>query len=629
MLERSTGRDGGRVRDRLLCSASAFAIAMGLTAGGEAARAEEAQLILEIDGGWVFGPEQPWARQLPSGEILRVGPGEIYSGTVGLITPIPASPWNAGMFARFARTGAESQSRYDPLLYNVIGGYRPTYYTSGSVEHQEEHVIVDFEARRDVGLGSALGTKSIFSAGLRFGYFSAATDTRFLYPGGYILDEERDDIFVGFGPHVGIDTSTPLAGGFALDLSASASVLIGPRVTSAFAVGEAPFVTGGSSDLAFVTVPMLEGRVGFSYTPSSQLYRISLGVEASAWFGIFDQRTTIDICCDPPGDDNADRFLLRPYARLTVPLGGAFGTQTAVSTSDYFDAPVPVSARMAMVVEAEAGIGQMWRDGDALNQTGNPADEVEDFGLVGGKLLAAVALSENLLVQGEVHGETGFGNETSDGAPSNDSYDRSHLFGGQIGLGFGPLTFTAFGGVGGTEILNRPGQISHDSTNALFGASGRYLNEFGSLAVQIGAIDTQATDPEVIDEALFARVIGQMFLNGGRTMVQGDFALATGEQDADFIGGPNTVDIAAWGAEIEHQLPLDLAGNSASVFLAYRGVSVSERSFAGTEDDLVDHGVYGGVRLRLGAMTPFAREAGTAPDLPNIGYWIGAVPAVD
>jgi hypothetical protein len=603
---------------------------MCLASGVEPARAEEAQFIFEIDGGWVFGDEQPWARRIPSAEILTIGPDEILGGTIGFVAPIPDSSWDAGVFARFGRTGKESQSRFDPLLFNVIGGYVPTYYISGSVEHEENHLIVDFEARRDVGLGSEIGTDTVLSAGLRFGYFSADTNTQFYFPGfffpGYILEEKREDVFVGAGPHVGIETSTPLAGGLTFDLAASASVLFGPRVTSVSAISIPPFNTAGFSDHGFDAVPMLEGRIGFSYVPQSQSFRFSAGVEASAWFDVFNQLTTVDILGAPPGDDNADRFILRPYARLAVPLGGTLDSQSA---SENFDEPVSVATPMSTIIELEAGIGHMGRSGDALNFTTNPADEVEDFELFGGKLLAAVALHDHLLVQSEVHGEATFGNDTSGGAPSDDSYDNSHLFGGQIALDFGPLTFAAFGGVGGTQILNRPGQINHDSTNRLFGASGRYLNEFGSFAVQVGTIDTSATDPEVIDEALFARVIGQVFLNGGRTMVQSEFAYATGEQDNDSIFGPNVVDVLSWGAEIEHQLPFTPTGHSASVFLAYRGVSVLEQSTVGTTDDVVDHGIYGGFRLRLGTVRPANREAATAPDLPNIGYWVGAVPAVD
>ncbi|MEM8876877.1 MAG: Lpg1974 family pore-forming outer membrane protein [Pseudomonadota bacterium] len=625
-----------RARDRLLCSTSALAVVLCLAADVEPVRAEDAQFIFEIDGGWVFGDDQPWARRAPSAEILDIGPEEIFGGTVGLIAPIPASPWEVGVFARFGRTGEESQSRYDPFLFNVIGGYYPTAYVNGSVEHQEDHLIVDFEARRDVGLGSEIGTKSVLSAGLRFGYFSADTKTQFLYPPpipifpAFVFEENREDVFVGVGPHVGIETSTPLTGGLSFDLAASASVLFGPRVTSVIASGSLPFVAAGFSEYEFDAVPMLEGRIGLSYVPQTQRYRLSAGVDASAWFDVFNQLTTVDILGSPPGDENADRFLLRPYVRLTVPLGGTLDGPSAESTSLLSSEPASLAVSMSTIVEVEAGVGNMGRSGDALNQTTNPSDEVDDFGFFGGKLLAAVPVRDNLLIQGEIHGEATFGNDTSDGAPSSDSYDSSHLFGGQIAFDFGPLTFAAFGAAGGTDILSRPGSTSHDSTNRLFGVSGRYLNEFGSFAVQVGTINTTADDPETIDEALFARLIGQVFLHGGRTMVQGEFAYATGEQDNDSVFvGPNPVELMTWGAEIEHQLPIEYAGGSASMFLAYRGVRVLEQSLTGTTDELVDQGVFGGIRVRLGSVTPFDREAATAPDLPNIGYWVGAVPAVD
>ena len=622
---------------RLLGSASLLAISLCLAHAP--AKAEEPHIVFELKGGTVDGRGQPWAFSQPGATFLSVEPETILGGTLGVVLPLSPFPsvsdeWNAGIFARFGRTDEESRyARPAGTLFNIIGGAYATNYPRGSVDHEEEHLIVDFEARRDVGLGGQTGPQLIAIAGIRFGYFSADTDTllQCLFCPTNYMTEDRNDRFVGVGPRIGFEGSAPLGSGFAFDAAASAAVLIGRRITSAFALdsfGGVDFVhTQDSLDI----VSTIDGRLGLNFTPPSGAYRFGFGVEASYWFGVHDQ--TLFTPGAPPGffpqESNADRFVLQPYARLTVPLGGSFGAGSAVSTHAPNDEPATVSQRMGPIFEAEFAGGNTRRTGNALNQTPNPADEVDNFDALSGNLLATMPLPGNLLIQGELNGEITPGNAISGNAPSDDSYDGGHAYGGQLAYQRGPLLFAGFAGAGHVDILTEPTNRSHDADFTFFGATGRFLTDLGGIAVQVGGIDSQATDPEVLDDAIFAKATGQLFFNGGRGKLQGDVAFIVGEQDGDSGVGPSPLEIVTWGVELEHQVNLGMPGGSTSVFVAFRNFDVGESSFNGLVERATDQTISGGIRFRLGDVTPFEREAATAPRLPEIGRWIGATPAVD
>lgn len=623
----------------LFHSASALAIATCLSQAPAVAHAEEAKAVIELKGGWVDGRAQPWAFQQPGATFLNVGPENIIGGTLGLVLPMSPFPsvgeeWNAGIFARFGRTDEESRyARPAGALFNIIGGAYATTYPRGSVDHEEEHLIVDFEARRDVGLGSETGPQLIAIAGIRFSYFSADTNTllQCLFCPTNYLTEDRNDRFVGVGPRIGFEGSAPLGGGFAFDAAASAAVMIGRRITSAFALDNFGGVDFVHTEDSLDVVSTIDGRLGLTFTPPSGAYRFGFGVEGSYWFGVHDQ--TLFTPGAPPGffpqESNADRFVLQPYARLTVPLGSSFGAGSAVSTHAPGEEPVTVSQRMMPVFEAEFAGGNTMRTGNALNQTPNPADEVDNFDALSGNLLAALPLPGNLLIQGELTGEITPGNAISDNAPSDDSYDGSYTYGGQAAYRRGPLLFAGFAGAGRTDILTEPTDRSHDADFTFFGASGRFLTEVGGVMVQVGGLDSQATDPEVLDDALFAKATGQLFFNRGKGKLQGDFAFIVGEQDGDSGGGPSPLEMTAWGVELEHQIATGVAGGSASAFVAFRSLEVGESSFNGLVERITDRTIMGGIRFRLGNQTPFGREVASAPRLPDIARWIGAVPAVD
>ena len=342
---------GAGARARLLTTVSAATLALLLAgtpaeAGGAGT---DSYWVFELSGGVPFGDEQPWT-QLASGggdgiEIGRhgpptaptryVGPDFTIGGTVGVVMPMTrlfsgAGPdWGVGVFARLNRSNrgaadATGGGYYYGSLFNILGGAFPTFYTFGQVKQQETHAIVDFEARRDVGLG--LGEDVEFTAiiGLRFAVIDADTDTSFVflpYPTGYTLNESRRSLFVGLGPRLGGALTVNLGDGFSFGADAAGTILLGHRSVKVDAVGGLFSTTDSSS--RFDAIPMLEASASLNYDLGTSGATLSGGVKFMAAFGMNDQRAGFGLAGGPaPGERNGNRYMISPFVRLTVPIGG-------------------------------------------------------------------------------------------------------------------------------------------------------------------------------------------------------------------------------------------------------------------------------------------------------------------
>ncbi|MCP4314483.1 MAG: porin [Hyphomicrobiales bacterium] len=312
---------------------------------------------------------------------------------------------------------------------------------------------------------------------------------------------------------------------------------------------------------------------------------------------------------------------------ISVP--GAVHAADAVP-ADVVAEAVPVNDT-GSVFEANAWGGYLWRGGDALNSSGGVPNEIEDFPLAGGGVVFATPAFNHWLIQLELAGEGAFSNNDVGGVPADDTYDGGYTGGGHLTYTHNNFLIGAFGGVGQTYFNDTT--ADHDVTQWLVGGEGRYLAEWGSLALQVGYLDTDADsgNMETLSDTTFVRVVGQRFFNGGLTMLEGSVAYADGTQDADDAPFSNPTDLWAWDVTLEHQLSM-LSGSdtAASVFVSYQGVQVNEDSTSGSTDSLVDQGIYAGLKFRFGANESlYEREMRTAPGLPNVHRWLGAVPAVD
>jgi hypothetical protein len=628
-----------------LQTVSVTALAVTFLQVPTAARAEDAQseFIFEFQGGFPLGDSQAWAQSFGPGgifdnDIEYIRPDTSLGGTIGFRTradnflPSAGSGWDVGVFARFGATNTASEGGLASPYFNILGGFYPTFYTAGRAEHREEHLIVDFEARRDVGLGGDLPIATKVMAGIRFAYFNADTETEFVYlptPSYYVLTDDRESQFIGAGPRVGFDSTMGVNETVSLEMSGALSVLFGRRNTSVVTI--TPFFGPGGSFVReeFAVVPTVEGSAAIRIQPPGTSVSLSIGVRADASFGAFDQRSAFTFFSpDSVGEANARRVTISPFARLTVPLGDSFDEANSSTQSMTVAAAGGADAPTQTIFEAGISGGNIWRSGNQMNFSGFPDDELETLPLGRIDVLAATRLMRNVLVQGEVAGELAFGDQNPDGVGDDDTYEGGFIGGGQLAFVSDPFLLGIFGGAGETGIATTSGR-NQDADHWMFGGQTRILSDTGSFTVQVGVFDTDATDPETISNAVFGRAIGQLFFNGGNSLLQGDLAYIVGEQDPDAFGGVNPVEMLAWGVEFEHQLDFTIADASTSVFLGYQGSEVSEKSTFGNLDRVVDHTVMGGVRVRLGDVNPASRERNTAPRMPNIMRWIGAVPAVD
>ncbi len=634
-------------RTVFLQTVSAAALAVVLSHNPDPARADElsGELIFEFHGGFLSGNEQPWAQRFgpggfPDFHTERIAPDTSLGGTVGYRAPATqvfheaGHAWDIGVFARFGVSNTETEGGVASPYFNIIGGYYPTFYTAGKSRHQEEHLIVDFEARRDVGLGGDLPISTKFMAGFRFAYFNADTETKFVYlptPVPYTLRDNRESQFIGAGPRVGFDSNIPISGNLSIDLSGSAALLFGRRNTSNNTVGGNFFISTSFVRESFKVVPTLEGSAAFRFQMPGTSASLSIGVRTDAWFDVYDQRTSFNTFTPANiGRRDADRISISPFARLTVPLGGGDGDAHTDIRDLVLNGPDGAADRPPAWPIVEVGLsgGHNWRSGTGLNLSAGPDNELEEFpfGRIDG-LFAARPLP-HLLIQAEIAGEETFGDNKPDGVPDDDTYEGGFSGGGQLAFISDPFLLAIFGAAGETDIATA-GAPNQDADHWMFGGQTRLISEHGSFTAQVGVFDTDADDPETISDAVFGRAIAQLFFNDGNSVLQVDVAYVVGEQDPNDFLGVNPTEIISWGMEFEHGLDFEMGNAAASLFFGYQGSKVIEQSTVGGTDNVIDHAVVGGLRIRLGPVTPASRERNTAPRMPNVNRWVGAVPAVD
>lgn len=334
-MKHGGNRTGARAR--LMTSASAATLALMLA--GTPAMAQGAgddarsYWVLELSGGIPFGDKAIWSTG--AGEMggpLDIRPDFTVGGTVGVMMPMArlfegAGPeWSAGVFARLTRSNrADERSTYS---YGYYPGDAIAAMISGYVQkgrHQETHGFVDFEARRDVGLG--LGENVSFEAimGLRFGVFNAETDLTASYF-SLLGHAHGRSFFVGLGPRLGGALTVEFGDGFSFGADASAAILLGHRrsqTTSSSIAAMASVLSFRRS--GFDAVPMLEGSLALNYDLGSSGTMLSGGLNFSAIFGAHDKRGVFAGLPGGPfglGGRNLDRYSIGPFVRLTMPFGG-------------------------------------------------------------------------------------------------------------------------------------------------------------------------------------------------------------------------------------------------------------------------------------------------------------------
>jgi hypothetical protein len=229
-------------------------------------------------------------------------------------------------------------------------------YADAQSDLSETHLVLDFKAGKDVGLGMFNGGSSLISAGIRFAQFTSGSaitmHARPVYnmefassPGKYrlpqpsranytaVLHAERSTH--GFGPSLSWDASLPLMGtpsdaSINLDWSLNAAVLFGRQKafvhhqTNGYHYRKYGGLSGGKDVGAYskapadqsrsrsVVVPNIGGSIGISWQAPSA--KISVGYRADFFVGAMDSGI------EEHGSQTLGFY--GPFATVSIGLGG-------------------------------------------------------------------------------------------------------------------------------------------------------------------------------------------------------------------------------------------------------------------------------------------------------------------
>jgi hypothetical protein len=221
-------------------------------------------------------------------------------GAVGFDwTGQPFSPWHlSGQF----RYGQTKKSRRSFLVQVTTSSA-----VIGKQQLEESHELLDFAVGRDFALGSSQGQLKF---GIRIadlkanvagrGHATSAATTTFSF--------QQRHRFLGAGPRIGVEGSTPLGGAWSLDWLAGAALLVGERTFElpVFNLTQNAVFSQG----LVVAVPNLDAQLGLSYWVSPG-FKLTASYRVDGYFQALSVRNANrDLA-------KVDRFYQGPMLRLT------------------------------------------------------------------------------------------------------------------------------------------------------------------------------------------------------------------------------------------------------------------------------------------------------------------------
>jgi hypothetical protein len=346
--------EGLKLQARLLATASAAALLMTMYASQQAAASETDEPVIWIELGGEFTQLEtsqasylpPFVLAEPRLPFITESPADIEKGAVtswdgnAKITFEPeGSDWSlsAGiLYGRSVRSGSRRQQTAQRSVSTSIGY---DAYQSTNAKNNESHMILDFQAGKDVGLG-VIGNsgRSKVSVGVRYAQLNSESTTNIFYqPTNSIhtyykfsgtLNADRK--FTGIGPSLSWDASAGLIGqannGISFDWGVNGAVLFGrQRVrghhqTTNLAV---TYSRGQHKNPVYqtsvplnrskqVVVPNLGGFAGVSWRYPNA--KISMGYRADFFLGAMDGGI------DTARKENVGFY--GPFASVSIGLGG-------------------------------------------------------------------------------------------------------------------------------------------------------------------------------------------------------------------------------------------------------------------------------------------------------------------
>jgi hypothetical protein len=188
------------------------------------------------------------------------------------------TPQNGGAGAAAAQPAAAA---------NGYGNY------SATVSHKESHIIADFEAGRDFGLGLWEGSgSSVLSLGARYVRFTGRTNINFKTVTKYATKIGTRHIargFTGVGPRLSWDGSAPIWrwAGLFIDAGANGALLFGRQTTTL----DQTYTAGAGYSHARRKAAIAKnfgGYAALSWRPFNLGAKISLGYRADLFFHALD-----------------------------------------------------------------------------------------------------------------------------------------------------------------------------------------------------------------------------------------------------------------------------------------------------------------------------------------------------
>lgn len=234
--------------------------------------------------------------------------------------------WVFSAGVRYGRSRTARSSIYEtfPTTHPIGGGpaaVRPDVAASnygnysGAVSHNETHMIADFAAGRDFGLGLWEGSgSSVLSLGARYVRFTGRTDIDFKTATEYTTKIGTRHIargFTGVGPRLSWDGSAPLWrwAGLFIDAGADGALLFGRQKATI----DQTYTAGAGYAHARRKVAIMKefgGYAALSWKPFNLGAKISLGYRADLFFHALD------------GGDAAkheiDRSFYGPFASIGI-----------------------------------------------------------------------------------------------------------------------------------------------------------------------------------------------------------------------------------------------------------------------------------------------------------------------
>jgi hypothetical protein len=252
---------GGNVRWQTLATVSTIALLTCASARAQSESDERPTVWIEIggqldhiDGGgdrlvapFMLKSPTPGPFKSEGSPIAAQRPARYSYGGEGKLTFQPeTSDWTFSAAVRYGRSSSKryvhQQTQVETKFPNPVANYYPQTpyitkysekFTDNTTSQSESHMVLDFQAGRDVGLGLfGRETSSVLSVGVRFAQFSsraqatiyARPDVDF-YPFGlgyfvlplqkfptYFLQANAKRSFHGIGPSLSWNASVPFAG---------------------------------------------------------------------------------------------------------------------------------------------------------------------------------------------------------------------------------------------------------------------------------------------------------------------------------------------------------------------------------------------------------------------------------